>query len=58
MQQDGVMTLTASGHRCPKTGRYQSLNNPREFVDLKEGQAVPVLDGKVSYWKLTAAEQK
>jgi hypothetical protein len=55
--ENQVMTMTASGNRCPKTGRYQSFNDLSVIIELKEGQAVPVLHGKVSYWKLIEAGQ-
>lgn len=44
--------LTASGHRCPATGHWQSLTPSRERVALKEGDAVPLQSGQPVYWVL------
>lgn len=54
---NGVITLTASGHRCPKSGHYESQTVPPIFIDMSEGQSVPLCHGRIAYWKLVVKNQ-
>lgn len=53
-----VSTFTASGFRCPQSGSYESQTVPPATVEMTEGQSVPLLKGKIAYWKLLAQTPK
>ena len=52
-----LVTLTASGMRCPASGQYQSQTGLPKLIELIEGQAVPLHQGKIAYWKLVTSAQ-
>lgn len=55
--KNSIVTLTASGYRCPKSGHYESQTVPPTFIDMSEGQSVPLCEGRITYWKLVAKKQ-